>query len=144
MTVATQPEPAGAARASFTCTWPRGPLTVPPSTVLAIVPRFPALAGAVIDSAPPVTVTVAWVSAAEAGPATASVSAPAAATPSKLRVILLLIVFLSRNQAEKVGVDEVATRNPGDKLAPKRGITARPRLISGIAAWPFFCVYRHK
>ena len=64
MTVATHPEPAAALRASFTCTWPRGPLMVPPRTLFAMVPRLPALAGAVIDSAPPVTVTVADVAAA--------------------------------------------------------------------------------
>jgi hypothetical protein len=95
MTVATQPEPAAALRASFTCTWPKGPLIVPPSTVLTIEPIFPALAGTVIDNAPPVTVTVAAVSAAEAGPATASVSIPAAAAASTPRILLFHMVFLS-------------------------------------------------
>lgn len=69
MTLATQPEPAAALRASLTWTWPSGPLMTPPATVLARLPRLPALAGMLIESAPPVTVTVAVVGAAAAGPA---------------------------------------------------------------------------
>src|SRR6186997_2467078 len=61
ITLATQPDPAAGLRASLTCTSPSGPLIVPPSTVLARLPRLPAVAGTVIASAPPVTVTVAVV-----------------------------------------------------------------------------------
>ena len=74
MPVATQPEPAAALRASLTCTSPNAPLTVPPRTVLALVPRFPASAGAVIDRPPPVRVIVAPVVSAEAGSVAAGMS----------------------------------------------------------------------
>lgn len=53
MTLATQPEPAAALRASFTCTWPRVPLMVPPDTLFAMLPRLPAAAGALIVRVPP-------------------------------------------------------------------------------------------
>ena len=89
MTLATQPEPAAALRASFTCTWPRGPLMVPPPTVLVRVPRLPASAGTVIDRNPPCTVTVALLVplvSAEAGATMPSVSIPVAmASKSKTR-----------------------------------------------------------
>jgi hypothetical protein len=55
---------------------------------------LPALAGAVIDSAPPVTVTVADVAAATAGPAIPSVSIPVAAATSRPRGLLIFIMFL--------------------------------------------------
>src|SRR5260221_2734269 len=70
MTLATQPEPAAGLRASFTCTTPRAPLTVPPSTLLARVPRLPAAVGTEIDNAPPVTVIVAVLSPGRAAAGT--------------------------------------------------------------------------
>lgn len=90
MTLATQPEPAAALRASFTCTWPSEPLIVPPPTVLALVPRLPAAAGTLIDKAPPVTVTVAVVSpgAAVAGRGTPNVSIPATPATNRLRALM--------------------------------------------------------
>jgi len=48
MTLATQPAPAAALRASRTCTWPGGPLMTNPPQLLAVVPRLPAPIGAVI------------------------------------------------------------------------------------------------
>ncbi len=78
MTLAIQPEPAAALRASLTWTWPSWPLMVPPETMFARVPRLPAVAeGAVMESDPPVMVTVAVVGAAVAGSANASVNSPA-------------------------------------------------------------------
>src|ERR1700678_1403565 len=68
---------------------------VPPRTLFSRVPRLPALTGTVIDSAPPVTVTVADVSAAQAGPARPSVSTPAAPARSRARTRLLFMVILS-------------------------------------------------
>src|SRR5688500_20318425 len=64
MTLAIQPEPAAASRASSTCTTPSGPLIVEPPTVLGCVPRLPEAGGTVITSAPPTMGIV-----AAAGPA---------------------------------------------------------------------------
>src|SRR5450755_1679198 len=100
MTLATQPEPAAALRASLTCTTPRGPLMVPPSTVSERVPRLPASLGTVIDRAPPVTVTVAalWPGpAAEAGRATPNASSPAIATRSRLRIRTFQTIDVGRH-----------------------------------------------
>ena len=61
MTLATQPEPAAALRASFTCTWPSEPLMVPPPTLLVRVPRLPAAGRHGDRQCSPLTVTVAVV-----------------------------------------------------------------------------------
>src|ERR1700689_2468198 len=78
---------------------------VPPETVFSRVPRLPALTGTVIDSAPPVMVTVADVSAAQAGPARPSVSMPAPAASSRARVRMLFIAILSP-QSSGQGMDQ--------------------------------------
>jgi hypothetical protein len=91
MTLANQPEPAMALRASLTCTCPSGPLMTPAPTVLARVPRLPAVGGTLMESEPPVTVTVALVaSAAEAGaavPRIVSAVAAVMASGRSLRIV---------------------------------------------------------
>lgn len=72
--VAVHPDPAGAPRESVTWTWPSGPLIVRGPTPLDWVPRLPASPGALMDSPPPSTVTVAVLTAvgsADAGSADA-------------------------------------------------------------------------
>ncbi|MBA3529024.1 MAG: hypothetical protein H0T91_06920 [Propionibacteriaceae bacterium] len=94
-TLATQPEPSGAARLSLTTTSPRLPLTV---AAFAEFPRLPRLRGAVltlISSAPPVTVTVAVlvpVSSAEAGTAIPSVMSPAAVVAASRRGDFMIVL----------------------------------------------------
>src|ERR1700691_1139045 len=80
---------------------------VPPETVFSRAPRLPALTGTVIDSAPPVTVTVADVSAAEAAPARPSVSIPAAPASSRAHIRLLFMVIPSPQSSGK-GMDQRA------------------------------------
>jgi hypothetical protein len=93
MTLATQPEPAAALRASFTCTSPRVPLRVPPDTLLAIDPRLPASGGALIVRVPPVTVTEAVVVSARAGIAIERLSIPTTAATNR-RLVLMVSFFL--------------------------------------------------
>jgi hypothetical protein len=79
MTLATQPDPAAARRASVTCTGPNEPLIVPALTVFARLPRLPAAGGTLINNAPPNTVTVAVVS--PTAPAEDGTAAETASTP---------------------------------------------------------------
>ena len=67
----------------------------PPATVLAMLPRLPALPGTVIESAPPVTVTVAVVGAATAGWATPSMDMAATTATGVRRIRLIRMVFRS-------------------------------------------------
>src|SRR5882672_6164598 len=80
MTLATQPEPAAALRASFTCTWPSDALNGAPATLLAIVPSGTVPAGLVIDKTPPVMVMV--TSLALAAPADAEKTGPSSRAPA--------------------------------------------------------------
>ena len=88
ITLATHPEPAAALRPSLTCTTPRTPLTVPPPTVLARVPRLTGDVGTVIANAPAVMVNVAVVGPAEAGAAKPRPSTPVAVASSRREILI--------------------------------------------------------
>jgi hypothetical protein len=60
----------------------------PSLTVLARVPKFPAAAGTLIASTPPVIVTVAEVGSADAGKAVPSITNPTATTKQGKDVLI--------------------------------------------------------
>ncbi len=128
MTLATQPEPAAALRASLTWTWPRGPLMTPPATVLAMLPRLPALPGTVMASAPPVTVTVAVVGPAAAGPAMPSVNMAATIATGIRRMGLILMVFRSPRRADWMeSAEGDARRTRGREVLTRRNLACMER-----------------
>src|ERR1700682_1679988 len=95
---------------------------VPPETVFSRVPRFPALTGTVIDSTPPVTVTVADVSAAQAAPARLNVSIPVAPSTSRARPRLLFMAIPSPQlSGEAMDPEEWRPRFLGAAHRERRG-----------------------